>query len=383
MTRAEQPVTPSVVRWAISESGYTPDELDNEIGLPAGTVREWARGDDRPSWTQLQDLAGVLKRPIATFFLPEPPVASAPVPSFRTSANSKRKKASPVELRAVREARRLQRVLSWLNEQIDDRRIDLPKRHISKSPENVAAEIRTHLNISADSQNSWANPSIAFDRWRESLERIGVHVFLLPLGGASCKGFSLWDDYAPVVAANTHWNESARIFTLFHELGHLVTRTDSVCLESLHDLHFVRGDAQERWCEEFAASVLLPREALTSFLQRKLRWTAGMKVTSLDAVKTIARHFNVSIRAAAVRLIKLDAAEQKLYSSIPPVSEAKPKGGGGLGRARHQVREDAYGYRTTKVFLGGIEKDLITPYDTMTYLRISDRDLAAWEERRS
>jgi len=31
---------------------------------------------------------------------------------------------------------------------------------------------------------------------------------------------------------NTYWNAAARIFTLFHELAHLATRTDSICVEN-------------------------------------------------------------------------------------------------------------------------------------------------------
>src|SRR3954462_15300237 len=113
----DQPVTASVIRWAITESGYTVDELDERLDVAAGTVRFWAKGDDQPNWTQLQALARILKRPVATFYLPEPPESDVPQLQFRAPPKADRRKASPRELRFVREARRVQRVLSWLNAQ--------------------------------------------------------------------------------------------------------------------------------------------------------------------------------------------------------------------------------------------------------------------------
>ena len=38
-------------------------------------------------------------------------------------------------------------------------------------------------------------------------------VFAFSMGSESCRGFSLWDDYAPILAVNTAWLPSARIFT--------------------------------------------------------------------------------------------------------------------------------------------------------------------------
>src|SRR5436309_3251283 len=109
MRTREQPVTSSVIRWAINESGYTPEELDSKIEEGLGTVRTWARGDERPNWTQVQKLASALKRPVAIFYLPEPPAPDTLSVSFRAPPKALRKKPNPVELRYVREARRLQR----------------------------------------------------------------------------------------------------------------------------------------------------------------------------------------------------------------------------------------------------------------------------------
>src|SRR5207344_1041034 len=97
-------------------------------------------------------------------------------------------------------------------------------------------------------------------------ESKGILAFQFPMGSDSCRGFSLWDETAPAVAVNTAWNPAARSFTLLHELGHLVTRTSSACLEGWGRRRENEGDQHERWCESFAASVLAPWDQVERFL---------------------------------------------------------------------------------------------------------------------
>jgi len=81
-----------------------------------------------------------------------------------------------------------------------------------------------------------------------------VHVFVLPLGSNSARGVSLWNVAAPAQFVNSAWNVEARIFTMFHEIGHLVMRTSSACVGYVN----AREDVQrsiERWCD---GTVYLP-----------------------------------------------------------------------------------------------------------------------------
>ena len=381
MATREQPVTPSVIRWAIDESGYSLEELSTQLKIPSATLRDWARGDERPNWTQLQKLAAILKRQVAAFFLPERPEDAGAAISFRAPPKAKRKRPNPSELRYVREARRLQTVLSWLETDLATELTSLPNASTESKPERVAGQVRDLLTVSIETQSAWPSASAAFDSWRKRLESLGVYVFLFSLGKGSCKGFSLSDKYAPVIAVNTYWNEAARVFTLFHELGHLITKTNSVCVLGGHQLDMTHGDETERWCERFAANVLIPTEELRVFLKRRFQWQEGLFIQSLDRAKSVANFFKVSLAASTLRLIDIGAAKWDLYSQIPISSDDKRRGGGGGGRVRLVIREDTFGMKTANTFLSAIRKDLLTPYDAMNYLRVSDKDLGAWEER--
>ena len=188
------------------------------------------------------------------------------------------------------------------------------------------------------------------------------------LGKDSCNGFSLWHELAPVIAVSSAWREEARIFTLFHELGHLITRSNSACIE--RRVHARPKDPVERWCELFAASVLLPRTAVERFLGPDA--TRG-RVTDLQVASGLATRARISLRAATIRLIELGFADWELYDEIPPLADKKPEGGGGgTGRNRLVIREDEFGARGTRLFVEGVQKDVISRSQAVSYLDIPD-----------
>ncbi len=362
--RKTVPVTAAVVDWAIKESGYTPDELAVQLRVPPATLRAWATGDALPGFTQLRGLAAKLKRPVAAFLLPAPPVSIQPTVSFRSPPGATRRELSPVERRYLREARRLQQFLAWVAKELGEPPVVLPRERLDEDPTQVAARVRARLGVTLEEQERWPSPSAAFARWRDALEESGVLVFAFSMGSDSCRGFSLWDNYAPIVAVNTAWLASARIFTLFHEYGHLATRTDSACLQGLRRVTSLPSDSPERWCEEFAAALLMPAFAVRRFVE-------GRSERQPDAlIPAVASHFSVSRRAAALRLVELKYLTWDDYEALPPF-EPKPKGGG-KGRDRTQLREDQYGVRTTRLVGRALEREVIGRGDVLDYLDVPE-----------
>lgn len=369
MSRTIQvPVTPSVLGWAISESGYDPDQIAAAVGVPATQIEKWIGGESTPNLTQARRLANKLHRPLAVLLLPSPPKNEPIRVEFRHSLQERRE-PNPSELRHLRRARRFQETLSWLVRELGIEKPSLPPRSLDNNPSQIAGITRQSLGVSITDQKRWANPSVAFDHWRTALEHTGVVVFLFSLGKDSCRGFSLWDELAPVIAINTAWNEPARTFTLFHEMAHLITRTSSACLELGHTAS--RSDPVERWCERFSAHVLMPATDVQATLT-EFGWRPGTHITNLSLAGKIATVYKVSLRAATIRLIDLDAATWALYDQIPRVSDHKKAGGGGSGRDRTQIREDQFGERTTSLLAKAVELDVLDRSQAVELLDIPD-----------
>ncbi len=64
---------PALLRWARSNSGFTPDEVARKIRVAPERIDAWETGAAHPTISQLRNLGRVYRRPIAVFYLPEPP----------------------------------------------------------------------------------------------------------------------------------------------------------------------------------------------------------------------------------------------------------------------------------------------------------------------
>jgi len=366
------PITPAVLEWAIQESGYTFVEIAAAVGIEVQTLAEWVRGSEQPNLTQFRKLARKLYRQPSVLLLPRPPISRTPALRFRRAPQETRTDLNPIERRYVREAGRIQRLVAWVAAKTEIAAAALRQVSIDSDAEKVGLTTRRDLGITIQEQLTWRSPSAALARWRGAIESQGILVFMLPLGANSCRGFSVWESRAPLISLNTHWNAESRIFTLFHELGHLLTRTNSACLEAVPSGS--PTDPIERWCETYAAAVLLPWNNVQQVLAEEMDWTPGTKVRSLSSVSRLARRFRVSLRAAALSLIKHDAANWDLYRILPRASD-KPRGGGGMGRTRREARLDQFGHRTFDTLLAGVQRDVLSPHDLASYLDIADVDV--------
>lgn len=382
MRGTEVPINAEVLRWAIRESGFAASEVAAAAGVPTATLEAWLRGSERPKLTQFRKLAVKLGRPTATFFLPAPPPVEGAAIHFRRPQDAERSQLRPREIREVREARRIQRTLSWALRELGRPPVTVPSLTAKVSPVEAAGQAIVDLGVTPEVREKWRDPYSAQRSWREALEARGVLVFLLPLGKDAVRGFSLWDEYAPLVAANTWWNPEARIFSLLHEYGHLLTRSSSACLERSAHGNLVRPDDPiERWCERFAAAVLLPWTEVEAFLASIPGRTPDRKVTDLDEARSIAQAFKVSVTATVLRLIEAGVSEWDLFAQIPRrLDEKAGAGRGGKGRQRTRIREDAYGRRTSAVFLDAMDEDLISRSEVLNFLRVSDVGLEMLRE---
>lgn len=361
------PATPSVIAWAIRESGYSLRALAIRLHLSEAEIEGWTKGI-QPEFSKLQAFAATVERPFSAFLLPHPPASSGPVVEFRSATASVRD-LNPEERRRIREATRLQELTSWLARQLSLPGPDVPWVAMKSNPERVAADIRARLSVSLNTQLSWSSSTEALRTWRESVEMLGVTVLMLPMGEESCRGFSIWDDAAPVIAVNTAWLPEARVFTLFHELAHLVTRTNSACLEDGIPRSSDAGDRTERWCERVAAAVVVPSDALSAVVSENAGTAA--RHGDLSTVNRVAKTFRVSRRAAALRLIECEAAPWSLYRSIAPHTDQRQTSGGGAGRTRAEIRRQRYGHRTMTIFRDAVRQQVLAPADVVDYLDVS------------
>ena len=225
-------------------------------------IEEWERGEGSPTYPQLERLAEMYCVPVAVFFFPDPPAIPAIQESFRTLPQPDFEALPRRVQLLLRKARVLQINLFELNDG-DNGAHRFILRELRFVPNmDVAAmaiRLRDFLGVSLEDQANWHGIDEAFEEWRTVLEEHGVAVFKDAFKSDFCSGFCLYDDLFPIIYVNNS-AKSRQIFTLFHELAHLLFRTSGIDTLSELDRHLPdHVDRIEVLCNRFAAEFLLPR----------------------------------------------------------------------------------------------------------------------------
>ena len=362
------PITPAVLAWAIEQAGVDLATVAQRTSTDVDLVEEWLTGEVQPTKTQFRLLAAFLKRPEDLFLLPEPPVEASVPPAFRHPPGGERE-ATRTEIEAVRRAQRAQKVAAWTAERLGDQRWEGDPAPSAKglTPAAAAARARDWLEWSTVDQCKEKSASAVVKAMRAALENKGVLALQLSLGADGCRGFSLFHAVKPLVAVNTHYNPEARLYSYVHELGHLMRRTDAICVG-------VGLTKAERWCEEFAAAFLIPRPALRDRVAE--RFGEGQPVRSIEEVRLLSRDFNVSLTAMAIRIDRLEWGQEDMFRLVPTDSDLKRPGGGpGVDNSRGAARLRELGEGYFELLLGAEQASVLGRQDVLRYLDVSENQL--------
>ena len=119
------------------------------------------------------------------------------------------------------------------------------------------------LGVSVEDQHAWKDQYAALNGWKNGLEEQGVLVFHFSgVDPREVRGFSLSERVLPVIALNGGDAPNGRVFTLIHELGHLLLGEGGSC--DLSELSHPSGPALpvEAFCNAFAGAACVPGDAL-------------------------------------------------------------------------------------------------------------------------
>lgn len=265
-------IQPHMLVWALDSTGLPEARLEKRFPkLPM-----WRSGESRPTLKQARELAKLARIPFGRLLLDEPSGERVGVTDFRTVGN----KAMCTVSADLRETiRSSQNRLAWYADFAAEEGIAPPTMYASATIEQDSAETaeRTRELLGIER----GKPLPGSDNVAElaaAMEEDGILVARNSIVGNTTsrrlsvgefRGFTIEEGSYVLVFVNTADAKPAQLFSLAHELGHVVLGRTGISDHSEH------ADV-ERWCNRFAAAVIAPVEAVESaFTSREMASSEG------------------------------------------------------------------------------------------------------------
>ena len=322
-------------------------------------------------------MADKFKVPVAVFFFPNPPDIEPINESFRTLPEPQFEQIPRRVRLLLRKAKAMQISLAELANERNpaDRLITRDLSFAVDVPvEKMADKVREYLGITLDQQTSWTRTDKALDVWRSRLHDVGVFVFKDAFQEEDYSGFCLYDSEFPIIYVNNSTAKSRQIFTLFHELAHLLYHTSGVDKFRDDYIKHLRGDARkiEVLCNRFAARFLVPTEAFDQEF-------SGLEA-SRETAELLSRRFCVSREVIYRIFLDRGLIDQNEYEKgAKAFAEHKKGGGDGGDYCNNQI---AYlGSRYIGLAFKQYYANQIDSAQLAEHLNIAPKNIAPLEER--
>jgi Zn-dependent peptidase ImmA (M78 family)/transcriptional regulator with XRE-family HTH domain len=270
MAKEFMPINPDILKWARERSGLSEEDATKKFAK----FQAWEAGELAPTYSQLEQLSDALKLPIAAFFFPSRPNLPDIEKTFRSLPSAELSKLSAKVRLMLRKAKAMQLNLGDLF----TGRNPAPK-NIVQSLEfrgrvpiaKVAADTRDFLGITLEKQFSWKDADEALLGWRNALQKSGVYVFKDAFRDTDISGFCLYDPEFPIIYVNNTTTKTRQIFTLAHELAHLLFHSSGIdWINSKYSASILGADKEiEVACNQFAAELLVPDQVFAGLVNRQ------------------------------------------------------------------------------------------------------------------
>ncbi|MBI0136862.1 MULTISPECIES: ImmA/IrrE family metallo-endopeptidase [Bifidobacterium] len=310
---------PATLQWAVEESDADPAALSQRRGL--GQLPNWLESKEpvSVSFNKVEQLSRALHVPFGALVRSVVPQRRLePLVQYRTVGNT-----------SVQPSKNLQDTIDQMRFRQEWARDELLESGLDANPlvgsvrdaeqdDSLADALRSTLGF--DGRSAWegGNSSDRFRQLKERASDAGIMIMLNSQVGSTrsrkldlqeFRGFVLIDDMAPLVFINRNDSFDGMIFTLIHEVGHVLLGT-----QELFDGIGGQGDrkATERAINRAVVKAVIGDEYFRRLWQEKL--DAG-KVPA-DAAESIADDFHLSALAMGIQARQFGLADEDTLKEL-------------------------------------------------------------------
>ncbi|MCE7734331.1 MAG: ImmA/IrrE family metallo-endopeptidase [Candidatus Heimdallarchaeota archaeon] len=293
--------------------------------------------------SRLRDLSEFLKVPISIFFMNQPP----PLPDLPKDYRSRTDQAlTKNTINSIRDALWYQEVIYDLTGFVN--KIET-QALLDDDPKKIAKQMSKLISFE-QLRNEAKKPEILLSKLKDKLEEFNIFVFTSKFEAEETRGFSLSEQEPPIIMITTKENHSARVFTVLHELGHIILKLPGISDTSN------RVDPIspiEQWCDKFAEYIALP-DGIIQFVDKD---DYGDKINQLH------NEILMSKFAIALKLLKLGQINQTEFNEYISRPYIRKVSSG--GPAPHILIRSHKGKKFTSTVLDGYRNKLLTRSDIL------------------
>ena len=305
-------VTPEVLQWARSLDRITVDEIAQKLKVDVAKIEAWESGNEYPTLPQAKNLAKQYRVPFVYFYLPDTPQKTKRLEKidYRTFGNLGINDMSREMRWFLRDVEERRDIMIELYQEAEIEPIQFTlKLPVETTEEVFAAQIRNLLSLTDENQLKLRKPEAALSYCISKLEAQDFLIFqAAKIQPEEMRGLSVAYDIFPIIALNRKDEPSARLFTLIHELVHIMTRTSGICNDMSQDK--AQLGQMELFCNKIAGLALVPTDTLKKNRNISLIQQYGLDDTYVSA---IARDFAVSREVVLHRLWDISIIDKTTY----------------------------------------------------------------------
>ena len=325
---SEAIINPAMMIWARKYAGFIEEYEELLPEYIKKHYKLWENGEKYPTWNQLRQVSNKYNVPTAFFFMEiEPDFDDLPsLINFRKINPNNYKNESPELIKEIHKSEHRREIYLDLLFELDE---PIPKFEVIeelKSRKKVVKYIREKLDVSLEEQKSWIRKNNSLDKehynflnkWKELItEKMGILIFetdgvLLE----EMRGLCIFHEEIPIILLNGKDTTNGRIFSLFHELTHLLLGESAICENN-------ELSEEEIFCNAVAGEFLVPADDLSN----------NAHIISTDSIIELSHLYGVSTHVILRRLYDTHNISHNEYNSrvetLKEFSTSKSKGSGG------------------------------------------------------
>lgn len=302
-------INPKILIWAREERGMSTTYVADKLKLEVSDLNQWEHNGKDILFGSLESVAKLYKRQTAVFFLSDVPAKVKKPKDCRNLAVDGGIFSTETMLAIRRTERYLHTARELLGIPFLDKQYEWLKNFNGKNKniEKEVALLRELLEVDVDGKSAQKS-DVAFRNWRTKIEeKLGIFVFQFPVPENELDGFSYaFDEFPYAIVVNNKNAPVRKIFTLFHELYHILKQDSGACKPNFITPNQLNIELE---CNKFTSKFLVPKDHL--------------KVTnSIDEIFRLAGLLNVSGEVYLRRLFDENRiSKNKFFELLDSVRE--------------------------------------------------------------